>query len=424
MESAFAKMGFADYDTRNMACVLKDVPLFMRSTIAPVADKSAVPAERDGKLISAEQFSRITSLLYDAALDPKSWWQPCLAAIRDQLGANYAALIVRLPGHADLGLILSSAGEYRDAAVYPSEIAALCPFRGMPTDQVVTVTDVLSEAEWRASAYYNDFCKDMQCFHVIAADVATKDGCPYALRVTRPETSSNFDAQDRAFMNMLVPHVKRALNLHLSVHQDRQVISLYSRAMAQLMVGVVILDQNGMVIESNPAATGILEMQDGLKVSGGMLEANYANDNRKLQRLIRDALMQTGASRLSITEGVSVGRQSGQLNWGVVVQSISPDEWTEGKQRPSVAVFVRDTSGKAEPSIKLAQQLFQLTPAETALAIQLANGLSLEETAEALNIRRNTARAHLRSIFSKTGVRRQTELVRIFLNSVAWLGNK
>ena len=43
--------------------------------------------------------------------------------------------------------------------------------------------------------------------------------------------------------------------------------------------------------------------------------------------------------------------------------------------------------------------------------------------AEALNIRRNTARAHLRSIFSKTGVRRQTELVRIFLNSVVLLGS-
>ena len=134
--------------------------------------------------------------------------------------------------------------------------------------------------------------------------------------------------------------------------------------------------------------------------------------------------MHIQVSRLSMTEGMSVSRQSGQLNWGVVVQSISPDEWTEGKQRPSVAVFVRDTGGKADPPLKLAQQLFQLTPAETSLAIQLANGLSLEEAAEALNIRRNTARAHLRSIFSKTGVRRQTELVRIFLNSVAWLGNK
>ena len=63
-----------------------------------------------------------------------------------------------------------------------------------------------------------------------------------------------------------------------------------------------------------------------------------------------------------------------------------------------------------------------MTPAETALSLQLTNGLSLEEAAEELNIRRNTARAHLRSIFSKTGVRRQTELVRLFLNSVAALG--
>jgi DNA-binding CsgD family transcriptional regulator len=68
------------------------------------------------------------------------------------------------------------------------------------------------------------------------------------------------------------------------------------------------------------------------------------------------------------------------------------------------------------------KQLFNLTKAETALAMELANGLSLEEAAEALNIRRNTARAHLRSIFSKTGVRRQTELVRIMLNSVVALG--
>lgn len=72
----------------------------------------------------------------------------------------------------------------------------------------------------------------------------------------------------------------------------------------------------------------------------------------------------------------------------------------------------------------MAKQLFNLTPAETALAMELTNGLSLEEAAEALNIRRNTARAHLRSIFSKTGVRRQTELVRIMLNSVAALSHR
>ena len=38
-----------------------------------------------------------------------------------------------------------------------------------------------------------------------------------------------------------------------------------------------------------------------------------------------------------------------------------------------------------------------------------------DEAAAELNIRKNTARAHLRSIFSKTGVTRQTMLVRLLL---------
>lgn len=88
-----------------------------------------------------------------------------------------------------------------------------------------------------------------------------------------------------------------------------------------------------------------------------------------------------------------------------------------------MAVFVRDTTGRPDPPVKLAQKLFELTPAETSLAIELVSGLSLDQVAQALSIRLNMARAHLRSIFSKTGVRCQTELVRLFLNSVAWLGS-
>lgn len=68
------------------------------------------------------------------------------------------------------------------------------------------------------------------------------------------------------------------------------------------------------------------------------------------------------------------------------------------------------------------RKLFDLTPAETSLAILLTNGLTLEEAAEELGISKNTARAHLRSIFSKTGVTRQATLVRILLGSVVPLG--
>ena len=372
--------------------------------------------------ITLDRFSHILDTLYEAALNPEGW-EECLETVRAELQGNFASLIVRTVTADDTGLIVS-VGEGRRGIDPQTPNLSVSPFTGMMPDRLVTIGDVLSEAEWRASAYYRDWCAPHDVCHVMAADIGTRDGGVYGFRVTRGDQAPPFTAADKELGRRLIPHIKRALNLHLSIHQDRKVISLYSRAMAQLMVGVVVLDKDSNVIECNPAATAILDMQDGLRVTGKQLEATYGNDNRKLQRLIKDALSHDEGSQMALTEAVSISRPSGQLSWGVVVQSISPDQWTEGKQRPAVAVFLRDTEGKTQPPVKLAQQLFQLTPAETMLAIQLANGLSLEEAAEALNIRRNTARAHLRSIFSKTGVRRQTELVRIFLNSVAWLGAK
>jgi DNA-binding CsgD family transcriptional regulator len=56
------------------------------------------------------------------------------------------------------------------------------------------------------------------------------------------------------------------------------------------------------------------------------------------------------------------------------------------------------------------------------LATALARGLSLDEAAVELGIARNTARAHLRAIFAKTGATRQAGLVRLVLRSVASLG--
>lgn len=379
-------------------------------------------AETTQTVASAEQLSELVSVLYSAAMDSEGW-TAFLEALRLQLRGNYASLIVRDAHGDNLGWVISATGGLNDVIQY-DPYAHWSPFRGLVKDKAIRLSDLMAPAAWLASPYYTDWCKEVNVFHILATDIGTDNGCSYGLRVTRPEQSPDFGEPELGLIRMLLPHLKRALNMHLALNHDRQLISLYGKTTAQLMMGVVILDQNGSVIESNPAATSILNSGDGIRVKDRALEAVYANDNRKLQRLIRGALMHAQDARLPLIEGMSISRQSGEFNWGVVIQSVSSDDWTEGKQRPCVAVFLRDTTGKAQPPVKLAQQLFQLTPAETAVAIQLTNGLSLEEAADSLNIRLNTARAHLRSIFSKTGVRRQTELVRLFLNSVAWLGNK
>jgi DNA-binding CsgD family transcriptional regulator len=367
-----------------------------------------------------DRFDHVLGQIYQAAIDSTQWAR-CLEEIRIEFEANFSSLIVRRGAGVDIGLIVSASGGVPLSDDHT--FVATSPFQNLPLDKVVTLGEILSDADWRKSDYYKDWCAPHGVFYVLACDIRTSSGGVYGFRVTRPEGSQPFSTADRMLAERLVPHLRRALELHEVVYRDRKISSLYSTAMAQMLVGVILIDENGCVQEINSMAKGILQMNDGLKLVGDRLEAAYGEDNRKMHRLIRQMLTQEAPLKVGLIEALSVSRPSGKVNFGVVIKAITPDEWTEGKHRPSVAVFVRDCEAKADPVAGLAQKMFQLTPAETALVIHLANGLSLDEASEVLDIRRNTARAHLRSIYSKTGVRRQPELVRIFLNSVVMLGS-
>ena len=61
--------------------------------------------------------------------------------------------------------------------------------------------------------------------------------------------------------------------------------------------------------------------------------------------------------------------------------------------------------------IELLRSHFGLTPAEARLALHLVAGETLRSAEVKLNISYETARTHLKNIFSKTGTSRQAELV-------------
>jgi len=114
-----------------------------------------------------------------------------------------------------------------------------------------------------------------------------------------------------------------------------------------------------------------------------------------------------------------IPRAGAQPDLGLVARAVPPATGAQGRGMPSVAVFIRDPQLAAEPPQQVISRLYGLTAAEASLAMLLANGLTLDEASLALSVSRNTARAHLRSVFAKTGVTRQSGLVRLILNSVA-----
>jgi len=374
--------------------------------------------------IELEQYNELINSLYEAAKDDttKGWSEP-LKLLQVLFKANYVTLILKLPKEDDSGLLIAVGGgleEDQNVQYLPYQ-HHLTPFSDQPADTVLTVGDFMFDAEWQKSSYRQHWCACNDVYHVMIVDISTPDVGNLRFRVTRGEAQEDFSESDKALCQMLVPHFRRAISTFLQLYSSESLGSLYSRAIGRLSIATITIDEHGRALDKNLFASDILDANDGLKIMAGKLTAHYQNDNRELKRLIKTAFAQAGEQQ-TMPEAMSISRPSGEIALGVVIEVIPSLSWADGKGKKKAVVYIRDSVGKSTTSVEISKKLFDLTPAETALSLQLTNGLSLEEAAEALNIRRNTARAHLRSIFSKTGVRRQTELVRLFLNSVAALG--
>ncbi|KJK07297.1 MULTISPECIES: helix-turn-helix transcriptional regulator [Pseudomonas] len=374
--------------------------------------------------LDVEDYEQLIGNLYDGALDTRRVAE-ALRQLQGLFQANIVTLILRAVDEPYLSPMLAvgevnGAGEIQHYAYYSKST----PFNNLPLDQVFTIDDLMTEAEWLGSSFYLLYCQPYGCFQMLGADISMPDGGKLRIRINRRRDQPKFSDSERALCAMLLPHLRRALHLHAQLDRSESLGSLYFQAISRLSVATIVLDESGSVLQLNPVARDILDSNDGLKLVGGRLEATYPSDNRELSRLVRDAFQRARQGDIGHCNAaaLSISRPSGQVNLGVVVELIPSQDWVEGKGQPTVVVYVRDAVGKSLVSNLATAQLYNLTPAETGLAMELANGLSLEEASEVLNIRRNTARAHLRSIFSKTGVRRQTELVRILLNSVVALG--
>jgi len=375
------------------------------------------------ELLPLADYDALVSVIHDGALDNTAL-AAALEALRLHFCANYVTLILRVPGSDELGLMLVAGDLAAHGQVaYLAYYRNLTPFANQPLDTVFTERDVMDEHAWQTSSYYRECCQPNDICHVMGADISTAEGGLLRLRITRPQAALAFDDGNRALCTRLLPHLRRSLHVHNLLGRSESLGSLYAQAINRLSVAVLVLDETGHVLQLNAVAQELLAQADGLKLVGGRLEATYPSDNRELHKLIRETFKAYESGQTQPREALPVSRPSGEVSLGVVIKPVPVQAWAEGKGRPTMVVYICDAVSKSQASNAMARQLFNFTPAETALALELANGLSLEEAAENLHIMRNTARAHLRAIFSKTGVRRQAELVRVMLNSVVALSN-
>ncbi|MDR3419343.1 MAG: helix-turn-helix transcriptional regulator [Nevskia sp.] len=404
------------------------MPLAAKSTTTDSEDSIGRTAERftaQDLVESAgiEQLDRLVGALYEGAMETPPW-QSALQMIRDSLHAAHVTLMLRPPSPDNAGVMINTGAVTKQGLEsYETHFFAMDPFVRLAEGEVVTAEELIGR-QWLQSTVYQEYLKPLGIRHLLGADIYTKEGIECRFRVTRSQQAQAFSAEDKALCRFLLPHLKRSIQLHAKLDFLECERQLFAGTVNRMLLGIVSFSQNGTILETNQEARRILTEKDGIWLSGNNLCVEVTQEGRELQRMIRQALSgSVGGQGPALAEAMSVTRPSGRAKLGVLVRQIPLGAWSESRQRPAVAVFLRDPeSSAAQPSQELVRRLFGLTRMEASLALLLADGLTLDEAAEKMDVRRNTARTHLRSIFCKTGVTRQTMLVRLLLNSVITLG--
>jgi len=373
-----------------------------------------------GGSLCFEQMSELIGAIYQGPLEAVPWGST-LGLLRRHLRANWATLILRRASVDRPALLIRDVGrgpEFDRSPYSHYEVFSMDPFVGLPPDRVVTIDEMIDTDKWMQGEFYKSFIQPIDIRFILGADIVADDGANCRLRITRAPTEQNFSDWDKALCQALLPHLRRAVNLHSHIEVIETERQLYSTTMDRMWVGTVVLNEKGAVMRTNSVADAILTEKDGLRISQGGLHADFPAEDRVLQRLVKVALSSSGGVP-AVPEAMTVTRRAGRAGLGVLVRPIPLRERFERRCRPSVVAFIRDPERRSHPPQELIRKLFGLTSSEAILALLLADGLTLDEAAERLGIRKNTSRAHLRSIFAKTGVRRQTTLVHLLLNSVA-----
>jgi DNA-binding CsgD family transcriptional regulator len=228
-----------------------------------------------------------------------------------------------------------------------------------------------------------------------------------------PYTKDQFAEADT-----LVPHLRRSLQIHVTLLGAQRVQLALAEAIDRLPTGLLLLDAKRRVVVQNKGAEKILALNDGFRIDRHGPSVDDARENATLQRLIADAMEARAGHEIRSAGFVSVSRPSGDRAYAVMVTPLLAAPGQSVASDAVVAVFVADPSARVVAGPEVLAELYQLTHSEAELVRLLAAGLSLEEAAEKRGVSLNTARSHLKHVFAKTDTSRQGELVRLIVSGV------
>lgn len=347
-----------------------------------------------------ETENAIAGLFYDGVLQPQAW-RAAMDAMRarlqagvfhsftlDESGASAPESVGNLE---QFGLHARHMAEYetQHAGHDPRLAAAL----RIATGGVMLDHEHFSAREALRNPVYSDWLIPLGLKHTAGVVVRQEGSARDFISFMRPRDTKPYSADDKRFIERLVPDIARAARLRARMVTLTRHATLGMAALDSLRQSIVVVDAQCRIHHANAAAGRLLAVPGALGARHGRLRCAQGETHALLEQLVRGACATPArAGAIALADGA-------QRLVATVLPLQASHAWASRREVPMALVVV-----------VLPGAVSSLDPR---LALLLAAGKTVKDFAAIEGVSWHTARSHLKNILRKTGCHRQGELVQL-----------
>ena len=368
-----------------------------------------------------DAFDQIRATLYDAMLDDARW--PAASALideacglagntvmvgegpEDDVRALFVGAYCRGRRHEDL--------ERKYLESYHSIDERVPRVRRLPDGRLAHVRELYTAEELKTSPTYNELMRRCERQDSLNVRLDGSDGSHITWGLGDPVDSDGWGSSRIAMVTGLLPHIRQFVRVRQALVRAGARSTTVTALLDNPRLGVVHLDRRGRILEANDRARGILRRGDGLSDRDGTLRARAPADQARLERLVGGALPASGAG---VGGSMLLRRSAVSPPFVVHVKPVGAPQPDYGARHVAALMLIVEPGGRHRVDPDLVATTLQLTPAETRVAVWLAEGKSVRDIAEATGHAERTIYWHLRRIYRKQSISRQVDLVRMVLS--------
>lgn len=371
--------------------------------------------------LDAQRLAALIGEIYDCVIDPDRW-PATISHIRQALGFATAEIaVLRLPCGAPMLSTTSGIAPEWLPRFEQERTGGLLELWGgaeriqqFPLAEPMVLSHAIGRDVLQCHSIYRNFAEPLGISDLVSIALLRNPRAVAGFGLGWPAQRGDIGEQHLAALRLLAPHLRRAVTILRLLDVERSTAASFAQTLDLLPTAVLLVDASLGIVHSNEAGQALLDQRD---VMLPQAQQRLRLPDPAAQAALAQAVAQASTDGAALGQrgiGIPLARDKTAPPLVAHVLPLQTGELADGLwPRAVAAIFVADAAATVPMPRQALALLYDLTPAETRVLELLVAGSAPKDIARQLGLAPSTVKTHLLRVFSKTGCRRQADLVRL-----------